>query len=248
MDDAGAHDMSLVADAFVGPSPLPRAIGRRRSASPPLAIELISGADWDRTIAGFDEVCQEQLYVFATNRWPSVKQEPVLFRLDGEVVGGSLMMIQRLPLGVGSIAIAKWAPMLAKADRPDARAIYRGMIEALVAEYAVKRRMMISVLPRASLGAAQSRIRASRRPRLPARARRCCFPSRYIVKLRLSDAEQRKSLHQKWRYHLNKADKAGLTLRARPGRAAARVRRALSRDDRPQEIPRPLGLREPSRR
>ncbi len=37
------------------------------------------------------------------------------------------------------------------------------------------------------------------------------FPNRYIVNLRLSDEAQRKSFEQKWRYHLNKADKAGLS-------------------------------------
>jgi hypothetical protein len=201
--------MSLVADQFVGESAAqPKAV--RPISVAPITIELIPESDWDRTIAVFDEVCQEQLSVFATNRWPSVKHEPVVFRMNGEIVGGSLMMIQRLPLGVGTIAIAKWAPMLAKADRPDGRSVYRGMIEALIAEYAVKRRMMISVLPRAPLGTLNHEYEyLIDRGFSPGAT--LLFPSRYIVKLRLSDAEQRKSLHQKWRYHLNKADKAGLS-------------------------------------
>lgn len=206
--------MSLVADALVGTPPVARPAIASLGVTP-LAVAVISGAEWDATIAGFDEVCQEQLHVFAANRWPSVKQEPVIFRLNGEVVGGSLMMVQRLPLGVGSIAVAKWAPMLAKATRPDGRAIYRGMIEALIAEYAVKRRMMISVLPRASLGAINHEydylIDRGFQP-----GATLLFPSRYIVKLGLSDADQRKSLHQKWRYHLNKADKSGLTFEYAP--------------------------------
>ena len=41
----------------------------------------------DAEIASFDGVCQEQLYVFARSRWPAVKQEPVLFTLDGAVRG-----------------------------------------------------------------------------------------------------------------------------------------------------------------
>jgi hypothetical protein len=210
MHDAGSPHLSLVADTLVGVQPSAEARPVTVAGTTPLAIETIAGADWDRAVAGFDEVCQEQLHVFAANRWPSVKQEPLLFRLNGEIVGGSLMMIQRLPLGVGSIAIAKWAPMLARADRPDARVIYRGMIEALIAEYAVKRRMMISILPRAPLGATNYEYDYLVE-RGFSRGATLLFPSRYIVKLRLSDADQRKSLHQKWRYHLNKADKAGLS-------------------------------------
>jgi hypothetical protein len=69
---------------------------------------------------------------------------------------------------------------------------------------------MISIWPNADIG-----IRNKQYEALIARGfkegAKLLFPSRYIVKLGLSDAEQRKSLHQKWRYHLNKADKAGLT-------------------------------------
>lgn len=206
--------MSLVADALVG-STLPARPSIAAVGVTPLSVDIIPGGEWDAAIADFDEVCQEQLHVFAANRWPSVRQEPVLFRLNGEVVGGSLIMIQRLPLGVGTIAVAKWAPMLARANRPDGRAIYRGMIEALIAEYAVKRRMMISVLPRASLGPLNHEyeylVDRGFKP-----GATLLFPSRYIVKLGLSDADQRKSLHQKWRYHLNKADKAGLTFEHGP--------------------------------
>jgi hypothetical protein len=175
-----------------------------------LETRLVSGDDWDRAIADFDEVCQEQLHVFAASRWPSVKQEPLLFLANGEVVGGSLMMVQPLPLRVGHIAVSKWGPMLKDSARPDAVALYTGMVEALIAEYAERRGLMLSMLPRASMTPdnddyARLMTRGFRR------GSELGFPNRYIVNLHLSDAEQRQSLHQKWRYHLNKSEKAGLT-------------------------------------
>jgi hypothetical protein len=201
--------MSLTADHFVTPAET-RAFADADATATAVTLHHIEPGAWDQTIAAFDEVCQEQLLTFALNRWPSVKQEPVVFKAGGEVVGGSLMMIQRLPLGVGNIAIAKWGPMLSRGERPDEMAIYTGMIEALIAEYAVKRGMMISVLPPAPIGPFNHRYE-----HLMARGFRpgatLLFPSRYIVNLRLSDEEQRKSLHQKWRYHLNKSEKAGLS-------------------------------------
>ena len=43
------------------------------------------------------------------------------------------------------------------------------------------------------------------------------FPDRYFVNLQSADDEQRKSLHQKWRYHLKKSEKEGLSFEhARP--------------------------------
>lgn len=175
-----------------------------------VTMEMVSEQAWDDTIADFDGVCQEQLATFARLRWPGVRMEPMVFSVNGEIVGGSLMMIQRLPLGVGQLAVAKWGPMHAHIDRPDWLSIYEGMIDALVEEYAVKRKMFLSVLPWATL--------TDRHPEyehLMERGfepgSRLLFPNRYIVNLRLSDAEQRKSFEQKWRYHLNKSEKAGLT-------------------------------------
>ncbi|WP_375451941.1 lipid II:glycine glycyltransferase FemX [uncultured Devosia sp.] len=175
-----------------------------------LETRIVDGAEWDRTIAGFDEVCQEQLHVFATARWPSVKQEPMLFLADGQVVGGSLMMVQPLPLRIGHIAVSKWGPMLKDSSAPHAAALRDAMVEALIADYAERRGLMLSVLPRAALetdNSAYERLLA----RGFKRGSELGFPSRYIVRLGLSDAEQRKSLQQKWRYHLNKSEKAGLS-------------------------------------
>jgi hypothetical protein len=175
-----------------------------------LDIEIVSGEQWDRTIADFDGVCQEQLYLFAKTRWPSVEQEPILFSLNGEIVGGTLMMIQPLPLRLGAIAVTKWGPLFRNAGRPDAEAIYAGMVEALIAEYAQKRRLMISVLPRATTNERNYEFDF-----LVSRGFKAGstlgFPNRYIVDLRLSDETQRKSFEQKWRYHLNKSEKAGLS-------------------------------------
>lgn len=202
--------MSAIADrlataAEAAPARQPGAVVATR-----LDSHIVSGPEWDRTIAGFDEVCQEQLHVFATARWPAVQQEPVIFSANGQVVGGSLMMVQKLPLGIGQIAVSKWGPMLKDAAAADASAIRDGMIEALIAEYAERRGLMLSVLPRAALAPSNpdyERLMA----RGFKRGSELGFPSRYIVNLRLSDAELRKSFHQKWRYHLNKSERAGLS-------------------------------------
>ena len=185
--------------------PAPKVAAPRQAVT----MQIVSPELWERTIAGFDEVCQEQLYTFAKTRWPAVSHEPVLFWRGGEVVGGSLMMIQPLPLRIGALAVAKWGPMLAHADHPEKLDIYRDMIDALVADYAQKRRLMLSVLPRASLSPFNAEYDHLTH-RGFVRGSELGFPNRYIVNLRLSDEEQRKSFEQKWRYHLKKSEKAGL--------------------------------------
>ena len=202
--------MSLIADRLIQADDAGRSARASGIAAARLETRIIDGAEWDRTIAGFDEVCQEQMHAFAVTRWPSVRQEPMLFLLDGEIVGGALIMVQSLPLGLARIAVSKWAPMLKDASRPDADAIHAGMVEAMVAEYANGRGQMLSVLPRASITPVNREYE-----RLVARGFKrgseLGFPNRYIVNLRLTDEEQRKSFQQTWRRQLNKSEKAGLS-------------------------------------
>ncbi|HEV7278538.1 MAG TPA: GNAT family N-acetyltransferase [Devosiaceae bacterium] len=173
-------------------------------------LRAASDSAWEEAVAGFDGVCQEQLLTFARTRWPGLRHEPVLFEYGGQLIGGCLVMIQPLPLGVGAIAVVKWGPMLADAGRPDALALYGGMVEALVEEFARQRRLMVSILPHAAIGGNNDEFAQllQRGFRPGARLR---YPERYIVNLRLSDEEQRRSFEQKWRYHLNKSEKAGLS-------------------------------------
>lgn len=199
--------MSLAALSL---SPVAQFAAPSRPVTSSFAMRLVEPEAWDDAIADFEGVCQEQLATFARARWPGVALEPQLFTLADEVVGGCLVMVQPLPFGLGSIAVAKWAPMLRHTETADANAIYARMVVALSEEYAVGRRMMLSVLPRAALGAANAEYEQLLHRGFRQGAK-LLFPDRYIVNLRLSDAEQRKSFHQKWRYHLNKADKAGLS-------------------------------------
>ncbi|MBJ3783866.1 lipid II:glycine glycyltransferase FemX [Devosia sediminis] len=181
-----------------------------RASVPALTTRKVDGHEWDAVISRFDGVCQEQLHAFAAIRWPGVTPEPRLFERQGRFVGGALVMVQRLPLGLASIAIIKWGPMLADAKAADAAATYAGMMEALVAEYAVERGMMLSVLPHAAPGERNDEYHALR-ARGFKRGAVLRFPDRYLVNLRLSDEAQRKSFDQTWRRQLNKSEKSELS-------------------------------------
>jgi hypothetical protein len=175
-----------------------------------MRMRRVDGGEWDRVVSGFDGVCQEQLHAFAAIRWPGLALEANLFEIDDRVVGGALMMIQKLAPGLPRIAISKWAPMLAESRDPDAVGLYENMIEALVDDYARNRGMLVSILPAAAVEAVNTDYLTLRHrgfrpgPRLP-------YPDRYLVRLGIGQAEQRKSLGQTWRRQLAKAEKCGLT-------------------------------------
>lgn len=182
-------------------------------------LQHVSGAEWEAAIGSFDGVSQEQLFTFARARWPSVALEPVLISAGGDVIGGCLVMLQRLPLGLATIALAKWGPFL-KSEVGDAVGRYGLMVEALAAEYARDRRMMLSLLPLPALGPqnAEFDLLIGRGFH---RGAQMAFNDRYIVKLDPAEDRQRKSFSQNWRRKLAKAEKAGLSFeRAAPDRLA----------------------------
>jgi hypothetical protein len=209
--------MSVIADS-VGTATARRDAAGRADA-PLLALRHIPPAAWDDLAAGFSGVCQEQLFAFASRRWPGPTHEPVAFvGADGACVGGALMMVQRLPFGLGQVAFVKWAPMLADTASPEAAGLYAGMVDALCVEYAQKRGMMLSIMPAASPLGENSDYAA-----LMARGFRpgvlLNYPLRYFVDLRQDDRALRAGLEPHWRRQLGKAEKAGLTFtRAHPGR------------------------------
>lgn len=202
--------MSAIAELVT--EPMKTQVGTKEvpGAGARLAARVVDGRMWDATVAHFDGVCQEQLHAFAAIRWPGVALEPVLFERDGRAVGGALMMVQKLPLGLGHIALAKWAPMHADAKADDAPMLYNGMVEALVSDYADKRGMMVSILPHASPAPVNAEYLALR-ARGFRRGFALSYPHRYLVNLRLDDGAQRKSFQQTWRRQLNKAEKSDLS-------------------------------------
>lgn len=200
--------MTAIADSLAT-APARRAAAAKVRAIP-VVLEAVPTTAWDEIAAKFDGLCQEQLMAFAAVRWPGTTLEPMVFRLNGEVVGGALVIVQRLPLGIGAIAVCKWGPMLADTGRPDALAIYAGMVEAMIAEFSRKRGLMLSIVPKAAASTVNEEYE-----HLVARGFRpgalLNYPLRYIVRIGLADDEQRKSLEQKWRYQLGKAERHGMS-------------------------------------
>ncbi|WMT89953.1 GNAT family N-acetyltransferase [Pelagibacterium sp. H642] len=174
-----------------------------------LDYRVLDGEEWDRAIAGFDGVCQEQLFAYAQLRWPGVALEPVLFSQGGRALGGALVMLQRLPLGLATIALVKWGPFLADNQAGDAEGRMAWIIDTLVAEYVNRRGMMVSIMPKveASEDNRVAAMLAERgfRPGVGVR-----YPLRYVVDVTLDDDTRMAAFGQKWRYNLRKSLKAGL--------------------------------------
>ena len=186
---------------------------RAEAGLPLLAQRVVDGEAWDRAVSNFDGVCQEQLFAYARRRWPGVELEPVLFSEGERTLGGAMVMLQRLPAGLATVALVKWGPFLADADLGEA-ALAR-MIDALVAEYADRRGMMVSIMPRAEPGD-DNRVAAMLAARGFKPGVGVKYPLRYVVDVTPDDEARLAGFGQKWRYNLRKSMKAGLDFEIAP--------------------------------
>jgi len=175
-----------------------------------ISVKSVEPTHWDKTAHQFDNICQEQMHVFAAERWPQMNIDCLHFVRGDEVVAGCLMMYRKAPLGFGGLAVCKWGPVIKDAGHADAESIHDQVIELLVQKYAVEMRMMLSILPRprpadenfASTQLEQQNFKAG--SGLP-------YPNRYFVNVDIEDDQMRASFGQKWRSHLKKSEKEGLT-------------------------------------
>lgn len=178
-----------------------------------LEAERLPREAYDRALESFDGVNQEVTAAFAESRWPMLELEPWIYRLDGKPVAAALVMVWSVPGRLCSIAALKRGPVLADETSPLRAEIYGAALDHLTAEYAHRRRMMLSVFPRAEIepvmGAVESLEARGFRPgaRMP-------YPNFYFVRIAATAAAQRSTYAQKWRYHLNKSEKQGLAFEA----------------------------------
>lgn len=196
------------------PSSLERCSSARASGASRVVLidfEVVAGTDWDRLVSGFDGICQEQLHCYARLRWPGVALEPMVFTDAGRVIGGVLVMLQPLPGRLATMALCKWGPMLADMTAANSLHLMERMAATLVAEYAEKRGMMVSIMPRVEPGAV-NRVSGVLERLGFSQGVNVRHPMRYVVDVRLDDDARMAAFSQKWRYNLRKAMKAGLTL------------------------------------
>jgi Acetyltransferase (GNAT) domain len=166
-------------------------------------------AEFDRLIADFDGAVLEMTALFALKRWPDTTPEPWLYFDGSTAVAAALVMVKNLPAKLGKLAVVKWGPILKNATSENREQTYQAAVHHLQQTYGKTRGTMLSIMAHAEN---DKPLRASEQLKAAGfrAGSKLLFPARYVVKLRLSDADQRKSFAQKWRYHLNKSEKEGL--------------------------------------
>ena len=176
---------------------------------PDVTVERVSGDKWDAFAAGFAEANQEQAHCYNAARWSAERLEHVIIRRGGQLIGGAIIILVKLPGFDRGVALTKWGPLWRRLGRESDPSTLRAILEALKHEYAVTRGYYLTVLPHAEpeVGAVvlQTLESLDFHPGWSWN-----HPDRYLVNVHTDPEELRKSLAQKWRYNLNKSAKNAL--------------------------------------
>ncbi len=172
------------------------------------------GFDWDKLTSGFNDMCLEQTVAFAGTRFGAARSLGLILRDadNSNPTAMALAVIATLPVVGFGLAYVKFGPLWRRNGARENPEILSLALEALKQELAIKRGLLLRVLPPADpdhkneWSDALSRAGFAFHAALP-------DPERYLVNLSLSDEEQLDSLGSKWRSNLSKVFTGQLDIR-----------------------------------
>ena len=191
----------------------PRPSGRTDAGREQTGVELnvVHGRVWDRHAAGFCDVVQEQTSRFTGARWGAGRREAVTVTRNGEIIGGAVVVLFRVPGSERGLAIVKWGPLWRRPGQAaDPRNLER-IVSAIKREYVDRRGCFLSVMPHADPDHGEAVVGVLKRLGFKDGGAQFIHPDRYLVNVGIAANDLRKSLDQKWRYNLKKAEKNDFT-------------------------------------
>ncbi len=174
-------------------------------------IDRVDKAGWDRLITQFDDASIYQAWDYGAIRRGTGNLSHLVLKRDREVVGGCQVSFHRLrALNIG-IAYVVWGPLWRKKGNLSEPEVFRQLIRSLKQEYAIKRRLLLRISPN-TVGAHSDLARSILENEGFEHSRAVTTYRTLRLDLSPSLDDLRKNLLQKWRNHLNKAEKSGLTV------------------------------------
>ncbi len=176
-------------------------------------VDSVSRHEWDALAAGFADAIVDQTWAYASACFGATNLSNVVIRRDGEPVAAALVVLLRPPGVDTGIAFVKFGPMSERAGSESDPEIVRTAISCLVDEYAIRRGFYLRVVPFAVDPDDETLHEIFRQHGF--RHQPSDDEDRFIVDLERPAENMRADLKSKWRYHLNKSEKAGLELERR---------------------------------
>lgn len=175
-------------------------------------VDRMAPPEFDAFAAGFSDACYDQLASYKALAGGGKQYRFVCYQ-NGEAKGGSLVVVYQI-LGTRlGIANVRFGPFWRKSGRPVDPAIYRNIINQLTEEFCKRRKLMLTLLPKAHPQNQEIEQGYLEAAGFTGRHGQNSKADRYFVDLSASEDEQLQSLNQKWRYNLRRSLKEDVSIR-----------------------------------
>jgi lipid II:glycine glycyltransferase (peptidoglycan interpeptide bridge formation enzyme) len=178
-----------------------------------VSVDQVSEREWNETLPLFADASVYQSWAFGAACWKEHELEHQIITINGEVTAAAQVRVIQLPLVARGIAYLRWGPLWRRDGSSANISALHSALAQLRAHYVTHRKLVLRLIPNVYANdpwadgvhnalSEHGFVRESSSQ--PYRTLR--------LHLTPSLEQLRKSLDQKWRNQLNRAEKNGLTL------------------------------------
>ena len=173
-------------------------------------IDTVEESVWDESLRLFDDATLYQTWAYGRMKVGEGKLSHILLWHGSEIAGMSQVRVFKPPFLPMGIAYVHWGPLWMKTGLSHDLEYLRRMLEALHAEYVLRRGLMLRILPKISDGGREDQIRSA--------YERLGFTwspdpdQTFFVDLSIPLENIRANLQRDWRRDLKNAEKQGLLM------------------------------------
>ena len=176
-------------------------------------VVTLCGSEWAALLDLFQDANIYQSWSYGAVRWGEKNLSHLVLRRHGAVVGIAQLRILRSRWFGSGIAYVRWGPLCHLQGTELGCEVFHRMAMAMHTEFVRKRRLFLRIQPDAFVGSQRAQmLRAAFAPYARFRPSRACSDRTLLLDLWPPLEELRKSLDQKWRNQLNRAEKNGLSI------------------------------------
>jgi lipid II:glycine glycyltransferase (peptidoglycan interpeptide bridge formation enzyme) len=174
-------------------------------------VDKITKSEWDNILINFDDANIYQSWSYGAIRWREKNLSHIIIKENSEIVSAAQLRIIKIPFIRAGIAYLPWGPMWRRRGSKDNIDRFKKIIGAIKHEYAIKRNLLLRISPNVTEENSEEIISILNSSGFHKNVD--IKPYRTLRKnLMPSLGEIRKSLDQKWRNQLNRAEKNDLKI------------------------------------
>lgn len=176
-----------------------------------VSIDQISKAQWDKLLPEFDDASIYQTWSYGAVRWGDRQLSHLIIEANGCIIAAAQLRVIKVPFIKAGIAYLSWGPLWRRKGRPIDPDVFRRILDALKEEYAIRRGLLLRIRPNIVEEGSEEIVAVLHRAGFRKNTK---VESYRTLMLDLSPdiAEIRKSLDQKWRNQLNRAERNDLKI------------------------------------